>query len=307
MKNILIKSSLVVAASFLLSSTVIAKPSPTFEIIEYPGADNTQAWSINSKGEVSASSEVSFIYDRKSGGVTDIDTPVGFENMAIFATTESGDKVGSANDLNTDRTVGIFIDKKGNVNTFEHPNSGGFTQARAMNSSGLISGFYFDQASGNGYGFLYDMENDSFTTIVESEFTISQGINASGHAVGSAIFFENPNNPCNPASPFDRYAWVRSPDGNVTYFKIEGFASSARGIASNGTIVGFYFDNEGIKGFKIPTPDTQCANITLDDDERVNVPDSLGTFVQYISNNGKHIVGQFIKEDDNLAGFVTTK
>jgi hypothetical protein len=169
--------------------------------------------------------------------VTDIDIPVGYENLAIFAATESGVKVGSAVDLNTGRDVGIFIDKKGTVETFEHPDSSGFTQARAMNSSGLISGFYFDQATGSANGFLYDRKNDSFTTIVESNFTISQGINASGHVVGSAIFLGN--NPCDPASPFDRYAWMRSHEGDVTYFKIEGFQSAARGIASNETIVGF--------------------------------------------------------------------
>jgi uncharacterized membrane protein len=305
MKNILTKSTLVVAVSILLSTQVLAKPSSTFELIEYPGADITQSWSINSKGEVASTSAVSFIYDRKSGGVTEIDNPDGYESLSIFATTESGDKVGSAIDVNTGRSIGIFIDKKGNFETFEHPDSDGFTQARAVNSSGLISGFYTDQPTGNAYGFLYDRKNDSFTTIVESFFTISQGINASGQVVGSAIFLAN--NPCDPASPFDRYAWVRSPDGNVTYFKIEGFQSSARGIASNGTIVGFYIDNEGPKGFKIPTPDTQCATITLEEENRVNIPDSLGTYPQYISDNGKDIVGQFIKEDQNFAGFVTSK
>jgi len=123
--------------------------------------------------------------------------------------------------------------------------------------------------------------------------------------VGSAIFLEN--NPFDPASTFDRYAWVRSPKGDVTYFKIEGFQSSARGIASNGTIVGFYFDNEVPEGFKIPMPVTQCANITLEDEERINVPGSSGIFPQYISDNGKNVVGQFVKDDGNFAGFVTFK
>ncbi|MAD73621.1 MAG: hypothetical protein CML20_02255 [Rheinheimera sp.] len=305
MKNILKRSTLVVAVSMLLSSQAIANPSTTIELIEYPGAENTQAWSINSKGEVVASSAVSFIYDRKSGGVTEIDTPVGYENLAVFATSESGDKVGSAIDVNTGRTVGVFIDKKGNVDTFEHPDSNGFTQARAMNSKGMISGFYFDQNSGESYGFLYDRKNTAFTTIVESAFTISQGINASGQTVGSAIFLEN--NPCDPASPFARYAWVRNPSGDVMYFNIEGFQSAARGIASNGTIVGFYFDNEGPKGFKIATPKTQCATITLEEGERVNIPDAIGTYPQYISDNGKNIVGQFITEDQNFVGFVIGK
>ncbi|GAA0858040.1 hypothetical protein [Aliiglaciecola litoralis] len=305
MKNIFKKSSLAVAASLFLFTPVMAKKSPAYEIITYPGADFTQSWSMNSKGEVAASSIVSFTYDRKSGGITEIDTPAGFDGMSIFVTTESGDKVGSVYDANTDRTMGIFIDKKGNFKTFEHPDSDGYTQARAMNSNGLISGYYLDQASGNRYGFLYDIDNLSFTTTVESFFTISQGVNASGHTVGSAIFVED--NPCDPTSLFDRFGWVRSPDGEVTYFSIEGWQSSARGISSNGTIVGFYFDDEGPKGFKIPTPDTQCAVITLGDENRINVPDALGTYPQYISNNGKDIVGQFINPDNTFSGFVTSK
>ncbi|WP_372627505.1 hypothetical protein [Arsukibacterium sp.] len=305
MKNILKKSTVFIAVSMLLSAQAIAKPSSTIELIEYPGADNTQAWSINSKGEVASTSAVSFIYDRKSGGITEIDNPIGYESLSIFATTESGDKVGSAIDSNTGRTVGIFISKKGVVDAFEHPDSAGFTQPRAVNSSGIISGFYSDQATGNFYGFLFERKNNAFTTIVESAFTISQGINGSGQTVGSAVFLAN--NPCNPGAPFERFAWVRSQDGNVAYFNIEGFRTSARGIASNGTIVGFYFDSEGPKGFKIPMPDTQCAIISLEEDQRINIPDALGTYPQYISDNGKIIVGQIIKEDLNLAGFVKSK
>ena len=305
MNNIAKKTNLVVAVSILLSAPVIAKPASMLELIEYPGSDNTQAWSVNNKGVVAAGSDVSFTYDLKSGGITEIIPPAGYTDLAIFSTTESGDKVGSATDINTGNTVGIFIDKKGNVDTFEHPDALDFTQARAMNSSGVISGFYSDQATGNFYGFLYNRKTDSFTTIAESNFTIAQGINGSGHVVGSAIFFDN--NPCNPGSPFGRYGWVRNPEGAITYFQIEGFSSSARGIASNGTIVGFYISNTGPRGFNIPMPTSQCATITLADENRVDIPDALGTLPQYISDNGKHIAGQVIKQDTNFAGFVTYK
>ncbi len=61
------------------------------------------------------------------------------------------------------------------------------TEARAVGNSGLVTGYSFDNATGQGVGFVYDPRTDTFTdaTPPGSDFTIVQGINKSGVISGS--------------------------------------------------------------------------------------------------------------------------
>lgn len=304
-------SRLVVLVLTSTSASVFADEGYAYEIITYPGADVTQAWTINNKGQVAAGSEVPFIYDTKSGGISEIPTPLGFSNLFIVHVTESGAMVGAAENQLTLRTVGVYIDKKGAITSFEHPDSAGFVQPRGMNSKGQIVGFYEDSATGAFNGFSYDSKKGEFITVVPSQFTIAQGVNSQGQIVGSATFSLE-NNPC-PAGAFneefDRLGWVRNPDGEVIYFKVNDGLTSARGIAENGTIVGFVtlLPTFEIKGFMIPQPTSQCASITVEDEDFFVGPNEGNTFLQHITNSGNKVVGQYFDPVTNLTvGFVAS-
>jgi hypothetical protein len=75
----------------------------------------------------------------------------------------------------------------GTYTIFTHPAAHSRTDARAVNASGLITGFR-DMPDGSSVGFIYDPAAESFADIVPSRFTIAHGINAADQVVGSAVF-----------------------------------------------------------------------------------------------------------------------
>ncbi|HET9471694.1 MAG TPA: hypothetical protein VFO24_11370, partial [Usitatibacter sp.] len=78
-------------------------------------------------------------------------------------------------------------------------------------------------------GFLFDPAIPSFTSIPipGSTFVIAQGINAANQVVGSAQL------------PGGQQAFLREPDGTLTFFRVASAPTRARGINDSGLITGF--------------------------------------------------------------------
>jgi len=289
----------VIAIVFLAGSIVAqAQADYDYEAIDYPGADNVQVFGINNRGDVvgngfTVTDSFPFVYDSKKGTHADVPPVAGFASTTILGISDSGTLVGSIFDDDSQTESGLILDKKGNATVFDHPDADSYTQARGVNNKGLVTGFYFS-VDGSSTGFIYDPKRGSFTDIVPSLRTIAQGINSRGDVVGSAIF-ENANSPC-PGSldGLPRYGWLRTADGNVTYFDVNGGRTSARGITDAGTIAGFVTDTTtGVtKGFVVELDGSQCQSITVSDDDLLVALGATSTFVGDIKNSGE-VVGSF--------------
>ena len=189
---------------------------------------------------------------------------------------------------------------------FDHPDAVSFTQARGVNNKGLVTGFRDDAndqfAAENG--FIYDPKTGAFTDIVPSILTIAQGINSQGDVVGSAMFDGNfgAPDPCGSSDPFVRRGWLRTKDGTVTYFNVNGGATSARGITDSGTIAGFVNDpGSGLtKGFVVELDGSQCQSFTIADADLLHFPGAVITFVGGIKNSGE-VVGSYDDGTTSLA------
>lgn len=232
----------------------------------------------------------------KKGGFTNVTPVAGFDDTAVLGISDKGVLVGSVFDGSVDS--GLIIDQNGASTVFVHPDAVSFTQARGVNNKGLVTGFRDDAndqfAPENG--FIYDPKTDTFTDIVPSIFTIAQGINSWGDVVGSAIFDGNfgAPDPCGSSDPFVRRGWLRTQVGSVTYFSVNGGATSARGITDLGTIAGFVNDpGSGLtKGFVVELDGSQCQSFTIADADLLHFPGSSGTFVGGIKESGD-VVGNY--------------
>ena len=108
---------------------------------------------------------------------------------------------------------------------------------------------------------------------------------SAGEIVGSAAI-SNPENPAAPAS----HAWVRSASGDVvTYFRINGKPSRARGINDLGVIVGSVDDAPGsTKGFvttMVPRSGGY-VDITIPEGALIQVANQPRTYASGINNAG---------------------
>jgi hypothetical protein len=112
--------------------------------------------------------------------------------------------------------------------------------------------------------------------------------------VGSAFFY-GADDPCDPGNTdsYARYGWLRTTDGTLTYFQVNGQRTAARGINDSGKIVGFARDPfDGIiKGFKIELDGSQCQAITVATGDLLEFPGHVALFPQAINNSGV-IVGE---------------
>lgn len=303
----------VIAIGFLAGPIVVqAQVDYDYQTIDYPEAESVQVFGINDRGDAVGTGYADldsfpFVYGTKKGTLTDVPPVAGFDRTSILGISDSGDLVGSVakDDLLTES--GLILDKKGNATVFDHPDAVSFTQARGVNNKGLVTG-YRDSVDGVSTGFIYHRKTNSFTDIVPSLFTIAQGINSRGDVVGSATF-ENANSPC-PGSPdsLPRYGWLRTADGNVSYFDVNGGRTSARGITDSGTIAGFVTDTTtGVtKGFVVNLDGSQCQSITIPDDDLLAVPGASETFVGDIKNSGEVVGSYYYGDPTYLRGYIAT-
>jgi hypothetical protein len=280
-----------------------------YQTIDHQGATDTQVFGISDRGDVVGTGIGSFpfVYDAKKGTFTDVAPIAGFNSTAVLGISDSGVLVGSVlhDDLLT--VSGLILYKDGSATVFDHPDAVSFTQARGVNNEGLVTG-YRDSADDQftpENGFIYDPETGTFTDIVPSIFTIAQGINSRGDVVGSAIFDGNfgAPDPCGSSDPFVRRGWLRTPDGTVTYFDVNGGNTSARGITDSGTIAGFVTDT-AIFGFVVELDGSQCQSITVAASDLIEFPGAEATVLGGIKNSGA-IVGSY-DDPTNIHGFIAT-
>lgn len=287
---------------------VQAQGAYDYESFNYPGSDFDQVFGINDRGDAVGNGSVApdsipFVYDTKKGGFTNVTPVAGYDRTAVAGISDKGVLVGSVFDGSVDS--GLIIDQNGASTVFNHPDAVLSTLARGVNNKGLVTGFRDDAndqfAPENG--FIYDPKTDTFTDIVPSIFTLAQGINSRGDVVGSAIFDGNfgAPDPCGSTDPFVRRGWLRTNDGTVTYFSVNGGATSARGINDSGTIAGFVNDPGSglLKGFVVELDGSQCQAFTIADADLLQFPGADVTFAQGIKNSGE-VVGTY---DDGTTSF----
>ncbi len=301
---------LAILALGLLAGPIAVQAQYDYELIDYPGADDTTAFGINDRGQVAGNGNTAldsfpFVYDSKKGTLTDVAPIAGFEFTAVLGISDSGVLVGSVFDDVLLKESGLIIHKDGSATVFDHPDAVSFTQARGVNNDGLVTGFR-DSADDQFLpenGFIYDPETDTFTDIVPSIFTIAQGINSQGEVVGSSNFLAA-DDPCpGLGNPFLRYGWLRATDGTVTYFEVNGSHTSARGISDQGAIVGFFIDlNDGkFKGFKVKLDGSPCQSLTVTGGDVLEIP-GFDLFPQGITNSG--VVAGIADDGINQHGFI---
>ena len=279
----------------------LAQGAYDYESFKYPGSAFDQVFGINDRGDAVGSAFIDpdiipYVYDTMKGGFTNVTPVAGYVDTAVLSITDNAVMAGSVFDGSLES--GLIIDQNGASTVFDHPDAVSFTQARGVNNKGLVTGFRDDAndqfAPENG--FIYDPKTETFTDIVPSIFTIAQGINSQGDVVGSAIFDGNfgAPDPCGSSDPFVRRGWLRTKDGTVTYFSVNGGPTSARGINDAGTIAGWVNDPGSglIKGFVVELDGSQCQSFTIADPDLLHFPGAVITFVGGIKNSGE-VVGTY--------------
>jgi len=250
----------VAAAGFAFSGSALAA---TYSINQIDYVDPvtsavarwTQLWGNNNNGKVIGSAAAdaagsvgnfSFVYDPALGTFTRIAVPVGIDPAAFGAISinDSDDITGTLFDA-----IGGgqgFIIAGGVVTYFSHPGWTA-TSARTMSNrtalhpQGLVVGFAYepDPLGGgfflNSVGFLYDPATHAFTDLpgTASIFTIAQGLNIAGQAVGhvrdaGAPFFSGFLYTPTGSDPMA--------GGTTTTFNIGTMRTKARGINDHGII-----------------------------------------------------------------------
>ncbi len=302
------------AIAALMAGPLLAQAQGyTYETVDYPGAPNTQVFGINDRGDAVGNGfdnvgRYPFIYDTRKRTFADVAGVIGFDNIAILANSDAGILGGSVFDGFSGTESGLILDKQGNATIVQHPDAVFFTQVRGLNNRGLAVGFR-DDADPQifGVGFIFDPKDGSFIDLIPSVQTIAQGINSRGDVAGSAIFLPG-EDPCDTGFPgTTRYGWLRTTDGNITYFTVNGQRTSARGISDAGTIVGFTADPFTLetKGFVAELDGTQCQDVAIANEDLVVFPGSTTTFGAGINNSGV-VSGSYVDDLGFLKGFVAT-
>ena len=303
------------AGLFALPMLAQAQADYDYQTIDYPGTDYTQVFGINTRGDVTGTAIdeetcFPFVYDSKYATFTDVAPVVGFDCTHVLGISDSGYLVGSVTTYDPYYRSGLIIDKSNNVTVFDHPDAVSETIARGVNNDGLVAGV-IDTIDPNELwrGFIYDPVTGTFTDIEPSIFTIAHGVNSKGEVVGSSIFF-NPEDPCGPSPDPGtvRYGWLRSVDGDMTYFSVNGWRTSARGITNSGTIAGFALDSNTNEwwGFVTELDGTPCQAITIPYADLLTVPDAADIFVAQGINNRGRVVGWYGAGDDTAHGYIAT-
>jgi len=278
----------------------------TFQAVNPAGAVFTEVFGLNNQGSVvgvgaTSDSDIAFVYNSRTRQFTTIAPAAGFLGTAPFGIVENGRIVGSlTTDTNGDE-AGFIREKDGTYTVFSHPGSP-FTEPRGINNQGMVTGLA-ETADGNVTGFLYDSKNGSFTDFVPSCFTVAQGIDSQGVVVGSAIF-----NPAFCPSPdgslVGTFAWLRSRAGNVTFFRVNGRPTTARGISESGLIAGSITLPNGIaKGFVTTIAAASSGSVSIPDADLLAFPGHQQTTPEGITDNG--VVSGITLDFDPVTGMPT--
>jgi hypothetical protein len=286
---------LTLAATVALTGAAQAA-SYEYTTIDYPGADQTQVFGMNERGLVAGGAiyndgtSIAFVFDPRTEVFTPLPTLPGYETSGI-GINEPGVVVGAAR-INDPFVEEGLIYRGGTTSLFSYPGAES-TIARGVNNSGLVTGYARGPAI-PWTGFTYDPATGVFVEIVPSLQTIPQGINERGEIVGSAVF----------DPPLGIYGFLRSRDGQETFFRVNGFPTRARGISDKGEITGFISTPAGAKGFVVRLRTRgDYQELTVPDGDLLEVPGAFSTFTGDIDNQG-NISGSY-NADDGLGGIIS--
>jgi hypothetical protein len=201
----LLQRALACLIAFAIAQVSLQAASPTIDLITSfdfpePGVD-TRPSDINNDGTI----------------VGRIDFPEGF-NVQGFVRFRNGD-------------YSVIIDPNG---------PGHFTEADAINNSGLIAGYYDTGPSLRGFFLSGDTYTDF--TLPDACATKVTALNDAGDFAGQVYFRENGE--CSDIQSFV------SIGGNVTYFTIPGASATyAHGMNNLSQVVGSYSDGAAVHAF----------------------------------------------------------
>jgi hypothetical protein len=280
-----------------------------FALIDYPGATITTFTGINERGQaVGTASDpgysqiATFVYDSRKALFIPVTPEAGYGRTEVFGINDSGVLVGDVYSLDSSTQSGFVRSTDGAYTIFSHPGSV-VTAARGVNNPGLVTG-YADTPTG-GVGFIFDPASNTFVDIVPSDFTLAEGINSIGDVVGSASL---PPGGAYPGSPRGTYAWLRARSGSVTFFRINGQATRARGITDSGLISGYVNDpvSGHQKGFvTILAAMSSFESVAIPVDRLLEPPGQVNAVAAGISNGGV-IAGGTSDDSGAVHGFIAT-
>ncbi len=164
------------------------------------------------------------------------------------------------------------------------------TEARAINNAGLVVGWSYETDPATtpfsaSSGFLYDSAAHAFVDIpvAGSTFVIAQGINTASQVVGSALLSTG------------EWGFLRQPDGTLSFFRVGGASTRARGINDTGLITGFVTQVDGNHAFVGDSLGYQL----------LDVPGAADTFGEAINNAGQ-VSGVWMDAMGRSHGFIAT-
>lgn len=285
-----------------------------FTSVDYPGVDYsaggyTQLFGINNDGsavgiaQIDASSPtIPFRYDIKrqlftplpdyATGATSYTLANGINNSGTIVGGESQD--GGATEF-------AFVLRQGAFELLSRPGSLTFTEARAVNARGLISGYALNDSDGTYSGFIYDPVSNAWTNVLPSLVTIAQGLNSRDELVGNV--FENAGIVC-AACEAGPYGFIHGPSGFVAIFAVNGYPTEARGITDDGTITGFVTVDNNEVGFVIPAPKRSgFQTLRVPAKCFVRFPGAAGTIPEGVSDNGT-LAGFWMDGSGTSHGFI---
>ena len=305
-----------VIATAALMSSFAASAAYTFSVIAYTGLPTTQAWQINNLLQIPGTaqdpavvgSDVSFVYQFGTNTFTLL-PPVAPGILASpIGINDGGALTGAAVDITGAAVGGVGFVYSGGVYTMFAAPGAEFTSGRAITNGGRVTG-YSNTAAGVASAFTYAPSTGVLAPIATlgSQFVIAQGTNAAGAIVGGDLLAPNV---AYAGAPGGYYGFVRRPGGALTYFRVNGNRTRARGINDLGQIVGWMNDASvgagGISSFMVTVPTgASYVDVTVAASDRVIVPGALRTYAEGINNTG-YISGESSDAIDVTTGFVAS-
>jgi len=272
------------ALGFLLGVTFnVLGQGPTFTTIDFPGAAGTQAWGINTRGDVVGEYTVAGVthgFLLSGGNYTAIDFPGATSTRAV-AINPRGDIVGSYTSAGV--THGFLL-SGGNFTPIDFRGATS-SEVLGINPRGDIAGDY-SLASVNPccapgtHGFLLSGDNLTMIDFPDATFGYVSGINPGGDVVGT----------------YDTGAahGYRLSDGDFTSFEFPGSTfTNALAINARGDIAGRYLASGMSHGYLLSGGQFST----------IDFPGA--TFSGAISINQRgDIVGRYRKADGVFHGFL---
>jgi hypothetical protein len=290
---------------FLVLAAAVSWPAHAawqYAPIEFPGIPFIEVFGINDSGHVVGVSFDNFVYDSRKGTFTIVPQ---IQDPAIFgdgtlAINDSGVLAGAV--TFTDFSEGGFVSSKNGAYMLITKPGWDNLEVRGINNQGLITGYAFDNSFTSTVGFIYDPARNTFIDILPSSYTFVQGINSRGDVVGHVTL--DAGVACT-GCPAGRYGFRRVASGAITFFRVNGTTTTARGITDSGVIVGFVRDPVTLndKGFVVSLSGAAYQSFTIPDSELLQFPGAVSTEVEGINNAGD-IVGIWGDDTSPFHGFI---